>query len=1019
MSSMDSGTTVTHIGKYPVLGILGVGGMGVVYRGMDKSVGREVAIKTLTNATEELRQRFLLEARSGVLNHPNIVTVYDFGEQDGNPYIVMEFVPGDSLENLLRSGRQFSLIEKLGIVHQTCLGLGYAHQKGVIHRDIKPANVMVQPDGNIKIVDFGVARLENLAGHTRTGMVIGTFHYISPERLQGKKADGRADIWSVGIMLYQLLTGRLPFPGDDPSVLQRVVREPHEPISSIISGYPPALDQVIDHALAKSPIDRYETADDMAADIELINEGLKREHVTEVLSGLRPLMEQQQWTSVRPVLLDLQRLNPQNAEVKKLLRDVQERLARKQKTDQIRQLLGEAEEALLSQRYAEAIEFYNQAAGLDRTNPELAEKIERVRELKEKTEKVALFLEQAREARKRSEYDSARELIEQALLLDGNNPELLTERTRIVQEAEQAARDRARAQLTDAGRGQLVNRQYTEAIKSLRAALELDPTDVEIQQMYREASERQEEQRRRKIIEQIVTEISECILAEDFERAFGLIQRALERLPGEAALLQLKTDAETRQRELAAKKLIDQTSLQVYSLFLSNPQEALAQVKRAQEQLPGDPRLTALEERVVAQIQKANLEARKTQYLQRAQAAIDARQVDQAIQILESATVECGEGPDIGFLLNYAREQKRKGQVKETVAKAIQDAQALIAVGNLEAAAALLQPVALETRDPSVDQLLRQTAGSLDELNRRVDAVMSRATALSETDIEQALQLLQNQPAEIQGHTRVRELCARLDASKERVRQTAEAIRSSSDALDRRDLRSGLVALQSVQKTYGDSPQLSSAIAEYKSKRAQLANGLATAAIEAATQAIQQNDKARAAEALGQASDAAEFADAGLQANLKRLTKQAGKISPGKPAKAVAVAGPAKPGVPRALLFGGIAVVALGAIAAAVWLLWPAPKVPTGVLELNATPFAEVISITSEKGKALPLPPGDHWTPLRLDDIPQGKYTVAFKGADGSMQSQQCEVASAAQLCNVEMKTIDDSVIEEIVGGPK
>jgi serine/threonine-protein kinase len=126
---MDTGATVTQIGKYPVLGVLGVGGMGVVYRAMDKSVGREVAIKTLTEATQELRQRFLLEARSGVLNHPNIVTVYDFGEQDGNPYIVMEFISGDSLENLLRAGHKFTLIEKLDIIRQLCLGLGYAHQK--------------------------------------------------------------------------------------------------------------------------------------------------------------------------------------------------------------------------------------------------------------------------------------------------------------------------------------------------------------------------------------------------------------------------------------------------------------------------------------------------------------------------------------------------------------------------------------------------------------------------------------------------------------------------------------------------------------------------------------------------------------------------------------------------------------------------------------------------------------------------------------------------------------------------
>src|SRR5271156_866036 len=255
---MDAGATVTQIGKYPVLGVLGVGGMGVVYRAMDKSVGREVAIKTLTEATEELRQRFLLEARSGVLNHPNIVTVYDFGEQDGNPYIVMEFISGDSLENLLRAGHKFTLIEKLDIIRQLCLGLGYAHQKGVIHRDVKPANIMVQPDGNIKIVDFGVARLEKTSGHTQTGMVIGTLHYIAPERLLGKPADGRADIWSAGVILYLLLTGRLPFPGDD--VLHKVVKEPQEPLSNFLTDYPPALDHVIDMALAKSPADRYDSA---------------------------------------------------------------------------------------------------------------------------------------------------------------------------------------------------------------------------------------------------------------------------------------------------------------------------------------------------------------------------------------------------------------------------------------------------------------------------------------------------------------------------------------------------------------------------------------------------------------------------------------------------------------------------------------------------------------------------------------------------------------------------------------
>jgi serine/threonine-protein kinase len=962
---MDSGTTVTQIGKYQILGILGVGGMGVVYRGLDKAVGREVAIKTITEATDELRHRFMLEARSGILNHPNIVTVYDFGEQDGNPYIVMEFVPGDTLENLLKSGRNFSLIEKLEIVSQLCAGLGYAHRKGVVHRDIKPANIMVQPDGNIKIVDFGVARLENRSGHTQTGMVIGTFHYISPERLLGKPADGRADIWSAGIILYLLLTGRLPFPGDDPATLHRVVREPHDPVSSIVPGCPVAIDHLIDHALAKDPLDRYETAEDMAADIEAVNDGLKEQHVAEALGNVKAQMEREQWTSVRPVLLDLLRLNPQNTEVKKLLRDVQEKLSRQQKTVQLRQLLVEADEAVLQQRYAEALEIYTQAAGIDRVNPELAQKIENARALKEKADKVASLLEQSREARKRNDYTAAGELIDRALQLDDRNTDLRNERAQIVQAAERASRERARLQYSDAARGLLAARQYTDAIQNLRAALEIDPTDAETQRLFQEAVDRQEEQRRRKIIEQIGTEISECIASGDFERALTLIQRAQQRLPGEPVLLQLKAEAEAKQREHVATKLVEKTTLDVYSLLAASPQQALIAVHRALEEIPGEPRLIALEEKVVEQVKKAAVEETKNQYLTRAQASIEATQFDQAIQILDSAAIECGEGTDIASLLNYAREQKRKVEVGQAAASAVKKAQALIAAGNLEAATVLLQTVASETGDASVEQLLRQTTASLAELGRRIDAVLSRTQALSGTDIAQALQLLSNQPREIQQHPRVRELRERLDAAQEQERQQ------------------------------------------------RLAAEAAKAAAGAARPAPQVEAPAQQAAAAPVAIPAPPPAYTPVQPPPAFVPVQQ---------PVVPVAAKKKGGAGVVLVLVVLVIVLLGAAGAGYWwFLRPAPAVPAaiGVLELNATPFAEVVSVTSENGKILPLPVADRWTPLRLDGIPAGKYSVVFKGADGSTQSLLCEVNQTAQICSIELKPIDDHAIEEILGGAK
>jgi len=1083
---MDAGATVTQIGKYPVLGILGVGGMGVVYRGMDKSVGREVAIKTLTEATEELRQRFLLEARSGILNHPNIVTVYDFGEQDGNPYIVMEFVPGDSLENLLRGGRQFSLIEKLDIVRQLCLGLGYAHQKGVIHRDIKPANIMVQPDMTIKIVDFGVARLEKASGQTQTGMVIGTFHYISPERLLGKPADGRADIWSAGVILYLLLTGRLPFPGDDPATLHRVVREPQEPLSNFLADYPPALDHLINTALAKSPTDRYETAEDMATDIESINEGLKREHVTRVLTGMQPLIEQEQWTSVRPILLDLQRLNPKNTEVKKLLRDVQERLSRQQKTVQLRQLVSDAEEAVLSQRYADAVEIYRQALEIDPSNAEIAEKLEHARQLKDKAEKVVMLLEQSREARKRADFTAASQLIDRALQLDERNTDLRNERARIVQDVEKANRERNLRQLSDSARNQLSARQYTDAIQSLRSALEIDPTDAETQHLFQEAIDRQEEQRRRKIIDQIVAEISECIASEDPERALVLIQRAQERLPGEAVLLKLKSDAEAKQQEKAIRILVEKTTRDVYNILAASPQQALTIVHQALQQVPGEPNLLALEAKVTEQTRKIQIEERKTQFLKQAQAALEAKQFDQAIQSLETAGIECGESPDISSLMSYTREAKRKYELTQLAANAMREAQPLMVAGNFEAAFKILQPAAEATGDPSVDQLLRQAVNGQAEMARRIDATLTRAQELSRNNIDEAIQLIASQPAEIQQHSRVLELRKKLDTAKEqariraeqeRTRQqqelarqeqerekerirlekekeqerlrlekeqekerakqeqervTVEAIRLAAEALQKQDLRNGLNALQTVRKTYGDSPKVSSAIADYVSQRARIANQLVTAAIESATQSIQKEERNVAAATLSQVAGVAEFADSGLQSNLKKLTKEAGKAPSKKPAKAVADATnitavtavgtePAKTssGFPKGLLFGGLAVVLLAGGGTAFWYLRPAPAPPVGALQISATPFGEVVSVTSDKGNAIPLPTGDHWTPMRLDGLAPGKYAVVVKGADGNTQSSSCDAAQTPQVCNISLQTIDDKAIDEIVGGSK
>jgi serine/threonine-protein kinase len=259
------------LGKFEIKRVLGNGAMGEVYLGVDPSIGREVAIKTILPAAAqggEAKERFAREARAaGVLNHPNLVTIYEFGEDQGVLYIAMEFVKGHDLEELLQD-HSLTRSEALEILAQVCDGLGFAHRQQIVHRDIKPTNVRVQRDGrrlHAKVMDFGVAKISN-SDMTATGMVMGTVSYMAPEYIRFGKPDPRSDLFAVGVMLYESLSGRKPFAGDTtPTVLYKIVNEPPDPIETEkLQGISPAIRTVLDRALCKNPEERYQTAEDLA-----------------------------------------------------------------------------------------------------------------------------------------------------------------------------------------------------------------------------------------------------------------------------------------------------------------------------------------------------------------------------------------------------------------------------------------------------------------------------------------------------------------------------------------------------------------------------------------------------------------------------------------------------------------------------------------------------------------------------------------------------------------------------------
>ncbi len=269
----DRAATIKKLGRYDITRVLGKGAMGVVYEARDPNLNRQVAIKTVrvdslsAEDAAEYEQRFRTEAHSAArLQHPNIVSVYD-SDQDGHTaFLVMEFVKGEDLKHYLDSGKRYTLEQSVRTMRDLLAALQYAHQRKIIHRDIKPANLLIEADGRVKLTDFGVARIQDSGEITRTqGGMVGTLKYMSPEQVEGKPADAVSDLFSAGIVLYQLLTDRRPFDGDSYLSIVNQITKQHPPApSSINTMLPPAVDAVVARALAKNKAERFATAQDFS-----------------------------------------------------------------------------------------------------------------------------------------------------------------------------------------------------------------------------------------------------------------------------------------------------------------------------------------------------------------------------------------------------------------------------------------------------------------------------------------------------------------------------------------------------------------------------------------------------------------------------------------------------------------------------------------------------------------------------------------------------------------------------------
>ena len=297
------------LGRYVIESELGRGAMGVVYKATDPMLERALAIKTINmdsggEGSKHYETRFYQEARAAAgLNHPNIVTIYDVGKSGDVAYMAMEFIAGVELRVLLEFGQPLSPARALSIAAQVAEGLAYAHEHGVVHRDIKPANIMVVADGPVKITDFGLARKRVSADMTLSGSVLGSPRYMSPEQALGKRADHRSDIFSLGVVLYEMLTGVAPFGGENEFVLAQQIMNFAPPApSAVISEVPKGVDHVVARMIAKLPDERYQSARELARDLA---QCVQQFHLTEGAMPTQPPPARAISADARPAVVDL------------------------------------------------------------------------------------------------------------------------------------------------------------------------------------------------------------------------------------------------------------------------------------------------------------------------------------------------------------------------------------------------------------------------------------------------------------------------------------------------------------------------------------------------------------------------------------------------------------------------------------------------------------------------------------------------------------------------------------------
>ena len=744
---------ISRIAKYPVEDELGRGGMGRVYRAFDPDVNRPVAIKVLEAESDpELLRRFKAEIDvTGNLQHKNIVTLYECGEDSGVPYLVMELLPGQTLEAVIKKHVPVTLLDKVRIMTQVAQGLSYAHSKGVIHRDVKPGNIMLLPDGSAKIMDFGIARvMSRKTVMTQEGFIFGTIPYMAPEQFEPVgKADEQTDIFSYADVYYELLTGIQPFTAPEIfATIRRIKTYEPEAVSQLVPGCPETLELLVHRALAKDREVRYASFAELLLDSEAVLVDLQHERAVQILAEAGPLIEAGGLESAVAKLEQALELEPGNREARELWRTVRKRIDEEKFSKRIAVLFSESEAQIEKRQFAEAVQTLERALGLKKNDTEVMRRLVDANARLNAQLRANKLVAEARRDRQKDQLPHALQRLREALDFDPQHTDarMLVGRveTELARRQEEERIQRAISFATECR----AQKRYDEALAALQE-LESQAASGRVAELRAEIEREKTEAERRKRADRFrvgVSKVREALQAQALSKAgqqIDFLQAQFTDEPGAPELLgQLREELDAQLRAEAVsgyskrvRELIAQKSLE----------EALDVVREALNRFPEDPGLVRLRQETEAKYAAIQRAEAVSTVLQQAHALRDAGNLQAAVDAVAQGRQRIGEDAAFSDLtreleaeLEHQRYALGLQQLREQVRELTQGEEFEKAIAVIEAAG--------EYRDESEIAALLASARSavaIQRERRAVDSAVERAAGLErEQSREQALGVL-------------------------------------------------------------------------------------------------------------------------------------------------------------------------------------------------------------------------------------------------------------------------------------